>query len=254
MTALGVAPSVDLSRVEWRVDGRPTGDGNNARCRFVPYLDARDIASLLDEWVGPGGWSDSYETGDISGKVAVWCHLAIKVGDEWVTKTDVGVPSQFESQKGAVSDAFKRAGCLKWGVGRNVYELPTLWAPCRVDAKGNAWPNDKSLPDIAKQLKGLARLGDEGGRVAAVPDGVDAETGEVAAVDVVPASVAKEWLDRMAIEPEAERVALKNRFGNSWGPPSTVPTTKAKAVDAWLDTELAAPYEAPEPPDEEPPF
>lgn len=244
--SLAPAPAISLDRVEWRVDGKPTGEGGNTRCRFVPYLDARDIAALLDDWVGPGNWSDAYEPGEIAGKPAMWCHLSIRVGDDWVTKTDVGVPSNFEGQKGAVSDSFKRAGCLKWGVGRNVYELPTLWAPCRVDNKGNTWPNDQSLPSIRKQLA-AAGLSADGGRVAA-PEGVDAETGEIVTeVEAVPASVADEWLERMnQIGDGRTRTAVKNRFGKEFGKPHDVHSDKATVVDAWIDTELARIAEPPD--------
>ena len=43
-----------------------------------------------------------------------------------VTRTDVGVPSNTEGLKGAYSDALKRAA-VKHGIGRELYELPTIW-------------------------------------------------------------------------------------------------------------------------------
>lgn len=237
MTAptLTAAPSVPLARVEWRVDGKPTGDASDTRCRFVPYLDARDIAELLDDWVGPANWCDHYEAGVIDGKPAMWCHLSIRVGDEWVTKTDVGVPSNFEGQKGAVSDAFKRAGCLKWGVGRNVYELPTLWAPCRVDQKGNAWPNERSLGSIRSQLR-QAGLDDQGGRVSAgaPPDHTSDDAGAAA-----PESVTSKWRLRMdGIADDQARRALKSRFVSHFGKPDEIPASKAAEVDGWLDEQI----------------
>lgn len=153
MTPLDKAPSVPINDVEWRVDGKPT---ERKTARFVPYVDATTTATLLDEWVGPGNWSDEYRIVTIAGKEALECALSIKVGDEWVTKRDVGVASNFEAQKGMVSDAFKRVACIKWGVARNVYSLPTLWAPCRVGNDGKAYPdNDKTLPAIHQQLKKL---------------------------------------------------------------------------------------------------
>ncbi len=162
---LAIAPFVDLREVEWRVDGKPS---QNNTARFVPYVDATTTARLLDEWVGPGNWSDRYEPGEVAGKPALWCYLSVKVGDGWVTKRDVGVASNFEAQKGMVSDAFKRVACIKWGVARNVYSLPTLWAPCRVDQKGNAWPNDKTLPALHREL---TKLGYEAsGRLSAAAD------------------------------------------------------------------------------------
>ena len=144
-------PDVPLADVKWRVDSEPSSRGT---ARFIPYLNAEIVAGLLDSWVGPGCWSDAYEPAPGKG---LWCHLSIKVGDEWVTKTDIGVPSNMEAEKGQVSDAFKRAASLKWGVGRNVYRLPNVWAP--VDAKQNragknvAFPNAKTIPAIIDELK-----------------------------------------------------------------------------------------------------
>lgn len=155
------APPVKLADVEWRVDSKP----RDGQARFVPYVDAATTARLLDEWVGPENWSDRYEVANLGGKESLWCHLSVRLNDDWVTKTDVGVPSNMEGQKGMVSDAFKRAACLKWGVARNVYELPTMWAPCREDARGNAWPNDQTLPTILRKLKAQGFTDAEGGRV-----------------------------------------------------------------------------------------
>lgn len=181
------APPVPLEQVEWRVDSEPYERGGRTACRWVPYLNAPIVARLLDEWVGPDGWSDRYEVGSLGGKEVLWCYLT--VGD--VTKTDVGMPSNTEAQKGQVSDAFKRAACLKWGVGRNVYDLPTLWAVCgsRESRNGKRIATEipETLPDILDQLRkrGFAA---EGGRVAEAPDPapepperVDPSTGEITA-------------------------------------------------------------------------
>lgn len=156
---LGDAPAVPLEQVEWRVDGKPTNGRNNGKVsRFVPYIDAAIIAGLLDTWVGPGRWSDAYEPGELGGKPVLWCYLSIEVAPgQWVTKRDVGKPSSFEAEKGTVSDAFKRAACLKWGAGRNVYALPgDLWAPCKVIAgtggKENAYPTADTVPALLRQL------------------------------------------------------------------------------------------------------
>jgi hypothetical protein len=168
MSELKNAPDVPLSKVEWRVDGRPY----KSRVRVVPYIDARDVAEMLDEWVGPANWKDKYSDHPIAGKPAEMCMLSVRVGDEWVTKQDVGVPSNFESQKGTVSDAFKRVATIKWGVGRNVYELPAdIWVPCDVK-DDKAYLNDKSLPAIHEELRKRGFGDVQGGRVANDPEPV----------------------------------------------------------------------------------
>lgn len=176
---LAAAPPIPLEKVEWRVDSEPKVDRDGkTRCRFVPYLDGRDIADLLDDWVGPFGWSDKYENGTIDGKFGLWCHLSIYDAehDRWVTKSDIGVPSNMEAQKGCVSDAFKRAGCAKWGVGRNVYDLPTLRAVCDTyDARNGktiAVVGKETLPDILRQLRARG-FEAEGGKVREADEPAD---------------------------------------------------------------------------------
>ncbi|MFD1104199.1 Rad52/Rad22 family DNA repair protein, partial [Sphingobium olei] len=57
------------------------------------------------------------------------CTIAIKCGDEWISKSDGAGDTDVEGQKGAVSDAFKRAA-VKWGVGRYLYDMDAVWAEC----------------------------------------------------------------------------------------------------------------------------
>ena len=191
---LPAAPSVPVELIEWRVDGRPNTSRTPPSSRFVPYIGAATVAGLLDEWVGPDGWSDAYEVGVVDKKEAMWCTVSIRVEDRWVSKTDIGVPTNFEGQKGAVSDAFKRAACLKWGVGRNVYQLPTLWAPCKVTSKnGNdtAWPTDQTIPHLLTELERLGYGNVEVTRLQAVEDqeaGGEAGPPEATASPAPPAS------------------------------------------------------------------
>lgn len=90
-------------------------------CDCVAYIDARDVMDMLDEVVGPENWQDRYEQVDNS----LFCHLSIRVGDEWITKSDCGMPSNVEAEKGEASDAFKRVA-VKWGIGRFLYSLRTV--------------------------------------------------------------------------------------------------------------------------------
>jgi hypothetical protein len=58
------------------------------------------------------------------------CRLKLKLGDRWITKTDVGSPSEQpdvgDRLKAAFSDALKRAA-VKFGIGRYLYRLPAQW-------------------------------------------------------------------------------------------------------------------------------
>ena len=62
----------------------------------------------------------------------LYCRITIRLGDEVVSKMDVGVPSNFESEKGECSDAFKRCA-VKFGIGRDLYHVGTLYAQCNPD-------------------------------------------------------------------------------------------------------------------------
>lgn len=54
------------------------------------------------------------------------CEISIKVEDEWVGRSDVGVESREEKEKGSYSDSFKRAG-FRWGIGLELYRSPFIW-------------------------------------------------------------------------------------------------------------------------------
>ena len=50
-----------------------------------------------------------------------------------VSKSDLGDASNWEGNKGTVSDALKRPGVM-WSIGRYLYDLPDVWIT--LDAKG----------------------------------------------------------------------------------------------------------------------
>ena len=88
----------------------------------MAHIDARDVMNRLDDVVGAGNWSDEYQASAI-GK-GVECRLTV-LG---VSKVDVGIPSDTEPEKGAYSDALKRAA-VKFGIGRHLYDIDTQWLP-----------------------------------------------------------------------------------------------------------------------------
>lgn len=84
----------------------------------LAYIDARYVMRVLDALIGPENWQCSY--GSI-GDTAV-CNLGIKVDGEWVWKADGAGETDIEGEKGALSDAFKRAA-VRWGIARDLYAL-----------------------------------------------------------------------------------------------------------------------------------
>ena len=113
----------DPSEIHWRAQ-TVTKDGTKALA--LAYLDARDVMGRLDAVCGPANWS-SYNDETQTGRVL--CKLSLRCDDEWVTKTDGAGNTAVEGEKGGISDALKRAA-VQWGIGRYLYDLGNVWAPC----------------------------------------------------------------------------------------------------------------------------
>ena len=96
------------------------------------YKDARCDMRILDETVGAENWQrEHYECkGNLFCRVGINCELLAEnhTWHEWVWKSDCGVESNTEAQKGEASDSFKRA-CFNWGIGRELYTAPFIWIP-----------------------------------------------------------------------------------------------------------------------------
>ncbi len=114
--------------VSWRI-GSTTADKSKGMA--LAYLDARDVADRLDEVCGPGGWQCRYSH---VGPITV-CEIGIKVGDEWLWKADGAGQSDIEGEKGALSDAIKRAA-VRWNIGRYLYSLPSPWV--EIETRGRS--------------------------------------------------------------------------------------------------------------------
>lgn len=132
-------------RVSWRV-----GSTNKDKTKgmALAYIDARDVQDRLDEVCGPSGWQCRYA---MAGGVTV-CEIGIRINDEWVWKADGAGATDFEGEKGAMSDSFKRAA-VKWGVGRYLYDVDAPWV-----AINEYKQIEKSeLPKLAARLPGNAQ-------------------------------------------------------------------------------------------------
>lgn len=121
-------------------------NGQEARGMALAYLDSRDVQDRLDAVCGPPGWQDDYPH---AGAKTV-CRIGLKVGDEWVWKSDGAGDTDVEAEKGALSDAFKRAA-VKWGIGRYLYHLPSPWVA--LEQKGRSWVmKEDERPKLEKLL------------------------------------------------------------------------------------------------------
>lgn len=88
------------------------------------YKSARTDMRVLDDVFGPMNWKRSHQ--DING--SLFCTISVwdEEKKEWISKQDVGTPSNRDSKKGEASDSFKRAGFC-WGIGRELYDAPTIF-------------------------------------------------------------------------------------------------------------------------------
>lgn len=118
--------------IHWRIGSsnkrkvqRETGDQNAKATKGLPlaYIDARDVMDRLDFVFGLGNWQTRYfETP----KGRVMCELSCLINHEWITKTDGAGDTGTEGEKGAISDALKRAA-VSFGIGRYLYGLKAEW-------------------------------------------------------------------------------------------------------------------------------
>lgn len=129
--------------VSWRV-GSTTQD--KKRGMALAYLDARAVMERLDSVCGPANWQNDYP--HANGKTV--CRIGIKVDGEWVWKSDGAGDTDFEADKGALSDAFKRAA-VRWGIGRYLYNVDAPWV--EIESAGKSYRiKDSERPKLARLL------------------------------------------------------------------------------------------------------
>lgn len=145
-----LAAPLPPNKVSWRVGQVTKNDPHKASA--LCYIDARDVMERLDEVLTPAGWSDSYcET--VKGRLI--CTISIKVGDQWISKSDGAGDTAVEGEKGAISDSFKRAA-VKWGIGRYLYDIPIQWVA--INQYKQIEPSEKAK--LARALPG-SRVADD---------------------------------------------------------------------------------------------
>jgi hypothetical protein len=139
--AAALAAPFDAGEVKFKPQ---TVSGNRALA--IAFVDARVIQDRLDDVLGVMGWQDSYECLPDG---SVVCRLSIRIGGEWITKTDVGSqseqPDEGDRRKAAFSDALKRAS-VKFGVGRYLYRMKPQWVD--YDPQKRQFVRTPALPGV----------------------------------------------------------------------------------------------------------
>lgn len=117
----------DPKVIHWRIGAtnknkvaRETGNNNVKPTSGIAlaYLDSRDVMKRFDDVCGDL-WQVRYPFDGC-------CEIGVKIGDDWIWRSNGAGETAVEGEKGKYSDAFKRAAVL-WGVGRYLYYLKNSW-------------------------------------------------------------------------------------------------------------------------------
>lgn len=147
--------------VDWRVG--PTNARSNGgvatKGQALAYIDARAVMDRFDSACGFARWQCNYD--QITSKTVV-CNIGVRThSGEWVWKSDGAGETDMEAEKGALSDAFKRAA-VRFGVGRYLYEIEAPW----IELEGGKFiPKDarKRLDDLHEKAASKYGWGDRPG-------------------------------------------------------------------------------------------
>ena len=77
------------------------------------------------DYVFGANWQCKYSHAD---KKTI-CEISVFTNGQWITRSNGAGDSDIEAEKGAISDAFKRAAVM-FGIGRYLYNLPNVWVEC----------------------------------------------------------------------------------------------------------------------------
>jgi len=195
------------------------------------YKTARTDMNLLDETIGSMFWQSDYK--EI--KDNLYCGIGIldKERQEWVWKWDCGTESRDDGEgnekKGEASDAFKRAG-FKWGIGRELYTAPFIFADVETEEKnGKFYLKDsfasfslKSIEYDGNEIKSVVVVDNKGkivfgkNRAEKTNDIIKnvGDTTDLQAMQIDPQKLAKYYgvtLDKLTAE--MKQMAIKQKKG-----------------------------------------
>jgi hypothetical protein len=131
--------------IDWRCGST---NSDKTKSMALAYVDARTVMDRLDAACGFDGWQCNYTQG-VNGSIV--CNLGILVAGDWIWKADGAGATDVEGEKGALSDALKRAA-VRFGVGRYLYDMRSPWVEIE--------PYGRSYKIKDSELKKLAELHD----------------------------------------------------------------------------------------------
>lgn len=104
------------------------------------YKDSRCDQNILDETLGPDGWSSTTRKEDGTFITSLFVKGKDSPSDwrQWPCKEGVGSAGNFEPEKSAASDSLKRAASM-WGLGRELYTAPRIFCGVPTIKDGNSY-------------------------------------------------------------------------------------------------------------------
>ena len=111
----------------------------------MAYIEARDAMDTLDAYA-VYGWHREHYVVDSK----VYCKVGIVMPDNTIMwRSDCGVESNTDGEKGQSSDSFKRA-CVNFGIGRFLYDLPVQYVTASEVKTASNYPH--CIDENGKQI------------------------------------------------------------------------------------------------------
>jgi len=140
------------ANVSFRIGARTK---DKSKGKLLAYIDARDVMERLDDVMGANNWQCSYSPMHNN---TTCCNIGIlfEGSTSWIWRANGAGATDVEGDKGAYSDAFKRAGVL-FGIGRYLYDVDLPWVPLE---KGGFKVADfnKTMDDMRARLPGANHI------------------------------------------------------------------------------------------------
>lgn len=156
-----------IDSLSWRIGNKSNWDRQNnkpkdpnkpVKAQMLVYIDSRDVQDRLDEVCRLCTWTWENDFKEVNGRLV--CNLTLKGLNLTITRSDGAGDTDFEAEKGGLSDALKRAAVL-FGVGRYLYNAKNFNTWIKYEKKENGemetdfdMPNKakEELADVARQL------------------------------------------------------------------------------------------------------
>ena len=143
---------------QWRVQ---SFSKSKPSATVMAYIDQRDLMEVLDKYC-IYGWQKKYE--EVAGNL--FCSIGIIMPDgsiHW--RSDCGVESNQDAEKGRASDAAKRAG-VNWGIGRFLYDMKIQYVKTNAKKESGNYPycideQGNQIRDLTKHINNINKVAEK---------------------------------------------------------------------------------------------